>query len=53
MEAKPDPIPLARRWKVFQKRWCFGVFDQFPSAYEQVLGVDGLNEWHRVERDLR
>ncbi len=53
LEAKPDPVPLARRWRVFQKRWCFGVFGRFPSAYEQVLGVDGLNEWHRVEKDPR
>lgn len=50
LEARPDPVQLARRWKILQKRWCFGVFDRFPAAYEEVLGVEGLKEWQRGER---
>lgn len=49
LKARPDPVRLARRWKVLQKRWSFGVFDRFPTAYEEVLGAEGLNEWQRGE----
>ena len=48
-KARPYPVRLARRWKVLQKRWSFGVFDRFPTAYEEVLGAEGLNEWQRGE----
>ena len=47
LEARPDPVLLARRWKRFRGRWSFPVFDRFPAAYEQILGPDGLNEWQR------
>jgi hypothetical protein len=49
LKARPDPVRLARRWKVLQIRWSFGVFDRFPTAYEEVLGAEGLNEWQRGE----
>ena len=53
LEARPDPVQLARRWKILQKRWSFGVFDRFPTAYEEVLGAEGLNEWQRGENGPR
>ena len=45
VEARPDVAFLVRRWKGFQRRWCFPVFDRFPATYEQILGTEGLNEW--------
>ena len=48
-EVRPDQVQLARRWKILQKRWSFGVFNRFPNAYEEVLGAEGLNEWQRGE----
>lgn len=49
LKARPDPVRLAQRWKVLQKQWSFGVFDRFPTAYEEVLGAEGLNEWQHGE----
>jgi hypothetical protein len=47
LEARPDAALLAHLWKSFQRRWCFPVFDRFPAAYEEILGMEGLNEWER------
>lgn len=47
LEARTDAVLLVRRWKGFQRRWFFPVFDRFSAAYEQILGTEGLNEWQR------
>ena len=47
LEARPDAALLAHRWKGFRRRWSLAVFNRFPAAYEQILGMKGLNEWQR------
>jgi hypothetical protein len=46
--ARPDPMALALRWARMRRPSRLGWFDDFPEAYAEILGADGLAAHQRA-----